>query len=143
MTIDDRLVGTYRVLAMEHYTEDGEVGRPFSDAPRGIIVYTAEHYMTAVLMRPDRPPFATGDILAGSVSERAEAFATANAFAGRWELDGDEIVHHLEVTTFPNWAGTQQRRTFDLSETHLALYPPTMLMEGKLRRARVVCERVR
>jgi hypothetical protein len=143
VSIEDRLVGTYRVLAMEHYTDDGEVGRPFGDDPQGIIVYTAEHYMTAVLMKAGRPPFAAGDVLAGTDAERAEAFATANAFAGRWELVGEEIVHHLEVTTFPNWVGTRQHRRFDLTATHLTLYPPSMLMEGKLRHARVECVRIR
>jgi Lipocalin-like domain len=142
-TTEERLVGTYRVVAMEHSTDDGEVGRPFGDEPRGVIVYTAEHYMIAVLMRADRPRFAAGDILGGTESERAAAFATANAFAGRWELVDEEIVHHLEVTTFPNWVGTQQRRRFDLTDTHLTLYPPSMLMEGKLRRARVHCVRLR
>ena len=137
-----RLIGTYRVLAMEHYADDGEVGRPFGDDPRGLIVYTAERYMTAVLMRSDRPRFEAGDVLGGTDAERAAAFQTANAFAGRWELVGDEVVHHLEVTTFPNWVGTEQRRRFELSDTHLTLFPPTMLMEGKLRHARVHCQRL-
>jgi hypothetical protein len=143
LSVEELLVGTWRVLAMEHYTDDGEVGRPFGDDPRGIIVYTVERYMTAVLMRPGRPPFAAGDVLAGSDAERAAAFLTANAFAGRWEVQGQEVVHHLEVTTFPNWAGTEQRRRFEVSGTHLTLYPPTMLMQGKLRHARVHCARVR
>ena len=143
MGIEDDLVGTYRVLAMEHYTDDGEVGRPFGEDPKGIIVYTPAHYMTAVLMKSGRPGFAGGDVLGGTDAERAQAFATANAFAGRWELVGEEIVHHLEVTTFPNWVGTQQRRRFELTPTHLTLFPPSMLMEGKLRHARVHCERVR
>jgi Lipocalin-like domain len=141
--IEDRLVGTYRVLAIEHYADDGEVGRPFGDDPRGVIVYTAQHYMTAVLMRSARPPFGAGDVLGGTDAERAAAFATANAFAGPWELVDDEtIVHHLEVTTYPNWVGTQQRRRFELTDSHLTLYPPSMLMEGKVRHARVWCERV-
>jgi len=137
------LVGTWRVLVMEHYTDDGEVGRPFGDHPAGIIIYTPEQYMTAVLMRPDRPFFAAGDILGGTASERAEAFLTANAFAGRWELQGDEVVHHLEVCTFPNWIGTEQRRRFTVTDSELTLYPPSMLMEGKLRHARVHCARIR
>jgi hypothetical protein len=52
-------------------------------------------------------------------------------------------VHHLEVTTFPNWVGTDQRRRFEVSDTNLTLYPPSMLMQGKLRHARVHCARVR
>ena len=128
---------------MEHYTDDGEVGRPFGDAPAGIIIYTAERYMTAVLMHPDRPQFAVNDILGGSADERAAAFLSANAFAGRWELQGEEVVHHLEVCTFPNWVGTEQRRRFSVSDSELTLYPPSMLMQGKLRHARVHCARVR
>ncbi len=139
MSAEELLVGTWRVLAMEHYTDDGEVGRPFGNAPAGLIIYTAERYMTAVLMRPDRPQFAVNDILAGTADERASAFLSANAFAGRWE----EVVHHLEVCTFPNWVGTQQRRRFSVSSAELTLYPPSMLMEGKLRHARVHCARIR
>jgi hypothetical protein len=139
----DLLVGTWRVLEMEHYTDDGEVGRPFGDPPQGIIVYTTERYMTAVLMRRDRPFFAAGDILGGTASERADAFLTANAFAGRWELQGAEVVHHLEVCTFPNWVGTEQRRRFEVTASELSLYPPSMLMEGRLRHARVRCTRIR
>jgi len=143
LSAEDALVGTWRVLAMEHYTDDGEVGRPFGDTPRGLIVYTPERYMTAVLMRPGRPPFAAGDVLGGTPAERADAFLTANAFAGRWELQGDEVVHHLEVCTFPNWVGTEQRRRFEVGPSELTLYPPSMLMEGKLRHARVHCARIR
>jgi hypothetical protein len=139
----DLLVGTWRVLEMEHYTDDGEVGRPFGDSPQGIIVYTPERYMTAVLMRRDRQFFAAGDILGGTPSERADAFLTANAFAGRWELQGTEVVHYLEVCTFPNWVGTEQRRRFEVTASELSLYPPSMLMEGKLRHARVRCARIR
>ena len=140
---EELLIGTWSVLAMEHYTDDGEVGRPFGDEPRGIIVYTAERYMTAVLMRPGRAPFASGDVLGGTEAERAASFLGANAFAGRWEVQGPEVVHHLEVTTFPNWVGTDQRRRFEVNDTNLTLYPPSMLMQGKLRHARVHCARVR
>jgi Lipocalin-like domain len=142
LTIEDLLIGAWRVLAVEHQADDGEVGRPFGDDPQGIIIYAASRYMTAVLMRPGRPHFAAGDVLGGSVDERASAFLTANAFAGRWELQGEELVHHLAVTTFPNWVGTQQRRRFEVTDTHLTLYPPSMLMQGKLRRARVHCARL-
>jgi len=139
---EDLLVGTWRVLAVEHTADDGGVGRPFGDRPQGLILYTPERYMSAILMRPDRPPFAAGDVLGGTEAEKAAAFGSSSAFGGRWEIVGDEIVHHLEVTTFPNWVGTDQPRRFDLTDTHLTLYPPPMLMEGRLRRARVHCERI-
>jgi hypothetical protein len=136
------LVGTYRLLSMEDYAEDGEVGRPFGDSPEGFITYTPEDYMLAILSRPDRAPFAGGDILGGSVGEQAAAFLSASSFAGRYEVRDDQVVHYLEAATFPNWKGTTQPRRFELTETHLTLFPPKLLMYGKMRSSRVHFERI-
>ena len=138
----DLLVGTYRLVAVEHHADDGEVGYPFGVHPKGFIFYSPEGCMSATLMRGDRPLFAAGDILAATDGERVAAFSSSSAYAGRYEVVDGRIVHHLEVTTFPNWTGTDQVREFDVSPTHLTLYPPRMLMEGKMRRGRVHFERV-
>jgi hypothetical protein len=142
MSVEDRLVGSYRLLSFENFADDGEVARPFGDNPKGFAIYTAEHLMTAIMMRADRPNFADGDILAATESERVDAFATASSFAGRWEIVDDQIVHHLDVTTYPNWTGTLQYRNFELSDTHFTLFPPRMLMHGKIRRGEVRFERI-
>jgi len=136
------LVGTYRLLAFENYADDGEVARPFGDDPKGFIIYSAEGYMSAILMRADRPNFAAGDILGGTDEERVDAFSSSSAYAGRWEIVGDQIIHHLDVTTYPNWTGTDQPRDFELTDTHFTLFPPEMMMNGKIRRARVHWERL-
>jgi Lipocalin-like domain len=138
----DLLVGTYGLVAVEHHADDGEVGYPFGMHPRGFIFYSPEGYMSATLMRGDRPLFAAGDILAATDDERVAAFSSSSAYAGRYEVLEERIVHHLEVTTFPNWTGTDQVREFDVSSSHLTLYPPRMLMDGKMRRGRVHFERL-
>jgi hypothetical protein len=136
------LVGTYRFLSMEHYSEDGSVGRPFGEAPEGFMTYTPEGYMMALLSRSDRVPFVGGDILGGTQEEQISAFMTASSFAGRYEVRDGQIHHHLEAASFPNWKGTTQPRDFELTETHLKLYPPALLMDGQLRTSRVVLERL-
>ena len=70
-TGDARLVGTYRLVSVEHTDQDGAVGRPFGDAPTGFMTYTADGYMFVMMMQADRPLFAGGDILGGTVDERA------------------------------------------------------------------------
>ena len=137
------LVGTYRVLTMEHYSADGSIGRPFGDAPEGFITYTPEGYMMALLSRSDRVPFVDGDILGGSQEEQVTAFLTASSFAGRYEVKDGQVYHYLEAVSFPNWKGTTQARDFELTETHLRLYPPPLLMEGQLRTSRVECARLK
>ena len=140
--VEERLVGSYRLLAFENYADDGEVARPFGDDPKGFIVYTADGYMSAILMRADRPNFAAGDILGGTDAEKLEAFSSSSAYAGRWEIVDDRIIHHLEVTTYPNWTGTDQPRQFELTDTHFTLFPPKMIMNGKVRHGRVHWERL-
>jgi hypothetical protein len=142
MGIEEQLVGSYRLLSFEHYSDDGEIGRPFGEHPRGFILYTPQHYMSAILMRADRPNFDAGDILGGNDGEKAAAFASSSAYAGRWEIVGTQIIHHLEATTYPNWTDTDQPRDFELTDTHFTLFPPKMIMEGKVRHGRVHWERL-
>jgi hypothetical protein len=134
---ESALIGTWRVVAMEYYDEDGTVGRPFGDHPEGFITYTPEGYMMALLSRSDREPFADGDIMGGTSEEQVTAFLTASAFAGRFELVDGQIHHHLEAASFPNWKGTTQPRRFALSGDQLELYPPPLLMKGQLRSSMV------
>ena len=137
-----RLVGTYRLLSFENFADDGEVQTPFGTDPRGFAMYTAEGYMSAILMVRNRPNFPEGDILAATDADRVAAFSTSSAYAGSWKIVGDQIIHHLESTTYPNWTDTDQPRNFDLTDTHFTLYPPRMLMQGKIRRGRVHFERI-
>lgn len=138
----NRLVGTYRVIAVEHYSEDGEVGHPFGKSPDGFITYTPEGYMMAILSRSDRLPFDSNDILGGSHDEQIAAFRSASSFAGRYEILNNQIVHYLEAATFPNWKGTIQARDFEITDSHLTLCPPKLLMDGKMRTSRVHCSRL-
>ena len=142
MSVEDELVGTYRLLSFENFAEDGEVGRPFGEHPTGMIIYTPERYMSAIMMRTDRPAFSAGDILGGTDAEKLEAFATSSAYSGQWEIVGDQIIHHLLCTTYPNWTGTDQPRNFDLTATTFTLYPPPMLMQGRIRHGKVHFERI-
>jgi len=139
---EHRLVGSYRLKVFRDIADDGEVRTPLGPDPVGFILYSAERYMTAVLMARDRPNFGAGDILSGTDEERVAAFATASGYAGRWEVDDGHVVHHLEAATFPNWVGTVQRRPYELVGDELRLFPPRMLMDGKTRRSEVLWERL-
>jgi hypothetical protein len=132
---EDRLVGTYRLEEFRDIADDGEVRHPLGLEPVGFITYGPERYMSAVLMAADRPPFTGGDLMAGTTDERSAAFGTASAYAGRWHIEGEEVVHELEAGTFPNWTGTVQRRPFRLDGDELHLFPPRLLMNGKMRRS--------
>ena len=120
MTNDSRtadaaaLVGTWRLLHWEAEAVDGEVRRPFGDAPLGYLVYTADGRMITTISRADRAPVG-GDLLAGPEAGRLEAFASFIAYSGTFEVAGDTVAHRVEMSLFPDWVGSVQRRTLELS----------------------------
>jgi len=121
------VVGSYRVTAVERTTESGEVVEPFGRDPDGILVYTPEGTMTAVVGASRRAPLEL-DLLAGTAPATdealAQAFRSAHGFAGTYTLGDGVITHHIVVSTVPNWVGTAQVRPFELEGDLLTLRPP-------------------
>ncbi|MBF6241789.1 lipocalin-like domain-containing protein [Nocardia otitidiscaviarum] len=120
------LVGRWRLTAWTATDHTGSVTRPFGDHPDGSVIYTPGGWMSGHLSRPDRPHLSTPTALGGPEPERAQAYATYIAYCGEYRIEGDTVVHTLRMSLFPNWAGTEQRRTVDLSDDRLVLStPPT------------------
>ena len=57
-----------------------------------------------------RKPLSVNDPITAPVEERAQAFATFFAYAGRYTFTGDKVVHHVEVGSLENWVKTDQVR---------------------------------
>src|SRR6187549_1509080 len=92
-----RVVGTWRFLYAESYAEDGEILRGYGDYPRGYMVYTDDGVTICILMRSDRPKFASPDLGFGTDEEKVQAFDTAISHAGTWEVVDGKIIHHLNA----------------------------------------------
>jgi hypothetical protein len=136
------LVGTWRLISWESRDAGGQVSYPFGRGPTGCLIYTADGYMSAILTRADRVHFAAGDLLRGTEAEQARAAATCIAYAGPYELHEGRVVHHVEVSLFPNWVGSAQERRYELAGDRLSLSTAPLLQDGRERRAYLVWERV-
>ena len=128
---ENSLVGTWRLVSWENRDAQGHVSWPAGHAPRGYIMYTADGYVSVQIMPANRPPFAAGDLLGGSSAEKAGAAETYTAYAGRYERRGNTVIHHVEVSLFPNWVGTQQERLLEISGDILTLSTAPILPVGK------------
>jgi Lipocalin-like domain len=134
-------VGTWRLLSWESRNADGEVSYPFGQDAVGYITYTADGYMSAILTSAHRAPFAAGDILKATVEEQAAAAATCIAYSGRYEVLEGKVVHHVEVSLFPNWVGRPQERYYQFFGDRLSLSTPPLLQRGSARRNYLLWER--
>ena len=114
------------------------------ETPNGLVVYSADGTMIGIMGPSDRPHFATDDVTGGTLEERAAAFATFIAYGGSYEVDEQTVTHHVEMSLFPNWVGTTQRRRWQLDETgrRLTLMSPPLTLGGATRMQRLTWERV-
>jgi Lipocalin-like domain len=99
-------------------------------------------HMSVAIMRADREPFAAEDLLGGTSKEKARAAETYVSYSGRYVFRGDRVIHHVELSLFPNWSGVEQERLVEVTGKRLTLRTRPLLLGGVLQSARVVWERV-
>src|SRR5438105_3788302 len=115
------LIGTWRLLSFESRTADGEVTYPYGPDAVGYIMYNENGTMAVAIMSANRPKFAAGDMLGGTTMEKDAAADTYLSYCGRYTLLPGKVVHHIEVSFFPNWVGGDQERIFELDGDRLML----------------------
>jgi hypothetical protein len=127
------ILGAWRLISIYAKADDGDVFKPYGDDPSGILIYTADGNMAAVLMRQGRPNFESADPLNGSPAELKAAFEGFDAYCGTFDLDiaKGTVIHHVDAARFPNWVGSDQLRHFQLEGDSLRISSAPMHSMGK------------
>jgi hypothetical protein len=102
--------------------------------------------MNAILTFRNRKALSVSDFISAPAQERAEAFATMAAYAGRYRHTGDKVVHHVEAGAMPNHVGNDLERTIvKLDADHLVLRVTSAYLRGGMmvRSQELARERVR
>jgi len=102
------------------------------EKPEGIMMYTPDGYMSAQLMHPGRPRFASGDWFRGSDEEIKEEALGYIAYSGPFHTDEEKqaLTHSMFVSLFPNWLGQTQPRVVKIEGDMLHLSTATPIMSG-------------
>ena len=141
------LVGTWRLVDWT-VTVGERSRRPWRGKATGLLTYTEDGRMWAALMATDRPDVPTKTLSAAPPKIRAATASGFVTYAGSYTVDGDDVVHHVEVSLFPNWVGTDERRHIGWVEsdngTDLELTtPPTDTDGGRVAVQRLLWTRVK
>src|ERR1700741_2466911 len=146
-TTDDlrtNLIGAWTLQSYEAHSIDGStVTYPLGTHPQGIIMYTPDGYMSAQLMRSDRPQLSGGDRHPDNPHELASAASGYLSYSGPYTVVGDDLIaHHIAISLLPNWIGGIQYRTAHLHGSTLELSPPDpILIGGQHLKARLIWHR--
>lgn len=136
------LLGTWTLVAVEGRSEGRVTSMPFGPNPVGQLVYLEGGCMNVILMAGGRAKFGSHGIGAGTGREKAAAFDSFLAYAGRYERLENRVIHYPEVASIPDFVGVPEERFVALSGDRLTLSTPPMLENGRLRTFDVVWQRV-
>jgi hypothetical protein len=130
---NEQFIGTWILVSDEARSSNGEVSYPYGKNPFGLLMYDSGGNMSVLIMRRDRPKFASDDRWGGTPEEKKAAFEGFHAYCGTYEVDEEKgtVTHHVEGDSNPNLLGTDQVRSFRFSGDQLLLSTPPIPMGGR------------
>ena len=121
------VVGTWTLVSWEITEPDGTIHHPYGRHPIGYLTYTADGFMSAEIMDPDRRqsdsnfPLEAASAQTLPDADRARAYGTYVSYCGTYTVEGDTVTHHVRAALIPSWTGSDQRRLFRLDEGRLII----------------------
>ena len=106
-------------------------------------MYNAEGYMAVALMVSNRKRFSSMDIKGGTTEEIVAAYSTYISYCCKYEVTEDRVIHHVEVSLYPNWIGVDQVRFYKFEGDKLILSTPPMILGGKQQSGYLLWERMK
>jgi hypothetical protein len=144
--LNETIIGTWKLVSAKLTTDTGEVRDSWGPNPVGFLTYTSDGRMSAILTFSGRKNLSVSDFISAPAGERAEAFASMTAYAGRYTFSGDKVIHHVEAASTPNDVGTNLERVIvQLDADRLVLRVAKPYLRGGImvRQQELVWERVK
>jgi hypothetical protein len=108
------VVGAWSLVSFDTDEGNGASKPRFGQDPVGYLLYTADGHMAAVLAGTHRPELKSPSGSSSTEEQRTHALANFLAYAGRYDIRGDRVFHHVDVSVFTNLMGTTLERQFKI-----------------------------
>lgn len=108
------VVGAWSLVSFDTDEERGASKPRFGQDPVGYLLYTADGHMAAVLAGTHRPALKSPSGSSSTEEQRTQSLANFLAYAGRYDIRGDRVFHHVDVSVFTNLMGTTLERQFKI-----------------------------
>ena len=106
-SIEEKFLGSWRLVGVDR--EEAATGRKLDvgSTQSGYISYTPDARMMVIIARHN--PGGEDDI---------------TCYAATWSVDGDTVIHDVEIAARAPWTGSRQVRGFRFHGNRLTLSPP-------------------
>jgi len=114
------VVGAWKLESFDERVADGSFKPRFRPNPVGYLIYTSSGRVSATLSGIHRRAFSSGSSpsAAANCDESVHDFL---AYAGRYEIKGSTVFHHIETSVFTNLVGVTLKRGFQLQRDTLVI----------------------
>lgn len=114
----ENLVGTWTLVSVDNILADGSRVEPYGSNPAGMLTFDAGGRYSILIFRPGRARFLANDKSRGTPEENQATVQGTNSHFGRYAVDPGKSVltFRIDHASFPNWEGTEQRRSFKLED---------------------------
>lgn len=140
---NDSLVGTWKLVSASSSDSSGQqLEPPYGANPVGFLTYTADGRITALISFGGRKTLSVGARPPALQEEQAEAFKTFLAYGGRYRLNGDKVVHSIEISSIQNFVNKELVRTVTFVGDQIRLVTPPSMVNGKMQIIELVWQRL-
>ncbi len=130
-TADD-LRGTW-TLVSSVTEKDGTRTDQFGSDPKGMMSLDSDGHFMLTIIGPNLPKFASNNRATGTPDENKAVMSKSIAVIGTYSVDpgAKTLTLRVESATFPNWNGTEQKRSIvTATKTELKYITPTASSGG-------------
>ena len=105
---ENPLLGTWKLKSfVREVTATGEKYNILGEHPTGYLSYSADGRMYAIATADNRIKPLDAN---ATDEERVKLHRTMMAYAGTYTLEGDKVIHHVDVSFNETWTGTDEVR---------------------------------
>ncbi|HTU81287.1 MAG TPA: lipocalin-like domain-containing protein [Candidatus Acidoferrales bacterium] len=121
------VVGAWSLESFDIVERDGATRPRFGPNPVGYLIYSAFGRMSATLSGTHRPALEPSGEASSTCKDSLSDFLS---YAGTYEIRGDRVFHHVQVSVFTNLVGTILERQFTIADDRLRIKTITPGMWG-------------
>jgi Lipocalin-like domain len=132
-SLKEQLLGAWTVVSAARVVGGVEESDFLGHDPIGQFIFAPDGYLCFSAMRRNRSRFSSPNFQGGTSEEKAAAYDSYIGYCGRYEINEQDrsLLMKLELSSYPNWIGTTQKRFVEITGSRLRISTPPRLSDGK------------
>jgi hypothetical protein len=129
-SLKEQIIGAWQYVSI-YNEEAGVKNYLYGEKPVGLTVFDGSGYVISYLSKPELPRFAVNNRLKGTDAEYRAVMQGMIANFGTYTVEGDTVTIRYLGSTYPNRAGTTEKRTYKVVGDKMTVINPTAASGGR------------